>query len=500
MNLIEKIDTRDAVVSVIGLGYVGLPLAVAFAEAGFRVVGIDTNQERVNELNRGISYVQDVASEKVAALAGAHPAGELQADSAQQGTAGQDSALRQVGRLTATTNYDVLHDADVVIICVPTPLSKTKDPDLSYIISVTDQIARRMHSEMLIVLESTTYPGTTVEIVLPRLQSGNRDQFIEAGTNGTNGRVGAHLAHEALAASRDTAPSEARASVGRFHVGADFFLAFSPERIDPGRKDYTFENTPKVIGGVTPQCTQSAMALYGSVIEQVVPVSSPKVAEMVKLLENTFRAVNIALVNEVAIMCNQLGIEVWEVIEAAKTKPFGFLPFYPGPGLGGHCIPVDPQYLAWKLKTLNYNARFIQLAAEINFSMPEHVLAKISDALNEDRKALNGSRVLILGVAYKADIGDLRESPALDLIKLLQEKGAVLSYNDDFVPRLEVNGLQLSNVTLDQNVLRDSDCVVITAAHSYYDWDWIVEHSPLIVDTRNATKSVAAGSGRIVKL
>ena len=431
--------------AVIGLGYVGLPLAVAFAEAGFRVAGIDVNQQRVDAINRGQSYVSDVPSEQLAPLVGTV-------------TSDQSS-------LFATTDYDALHAADVAIICVPTPLGKTKDPDMSYIIAATDAIGRRLHPGMLVVLESTTYPGTTEELILPRLQSSQL--------------------------TIDNSP---------LTVGEDFFLAFSPERIDPGRKDWTIRNTPKVIGGVTPACTAVAQALYETAIERVVPASSPRVAEMVKLLENTFRAVNIALVNEVAIMCDRLGIDVWEVIEAARTKPFGFMTFYPGPGLGGHCIPIDPQYLAWKLKTVNYNARFIQLAGEINFGMPQYVLGKIADALNEAGQPLNGSRVLILGVAYKAGVGDLRESPALDLIHLLQEKGADVAYHDPYVPRFDVDGLAMACVGLDRDALHTADCVVITTDHSAYDWEWVVQNSRLIVDTRNATRGVPAGGARVVKL
>jgi UDP-N-acetyl-D-glucosamine dehydrogenase len=363
--------------------------------------------------------------------------------------------------LSATTDFDVLHEVDAAIICVPTPLSKTKDPDMSYLVASADAIARRLHSGMLIVLESTTYPGTTEELILPRLENAHHQTF---------------------------------------RVGEDFFLAFSPERIDPGRKDWTVYNTPKVMGGITPRCLEVAQMLYGCAIEQVVPVSSPKAAEMVKLLENTFRAVNIALVNEVAIMCDRLGIDTWEVIEAAKTKPFGFMPFYPGPGLGGHCIPIDPEYLAWKLKTLNYNARFIQLAAEINFGMPHYVFGKIADALNEAGKAVKGSRVLILGVAYKADVNDLRESPALDIIHLLQAKGAEVTYHDPYVPQLNEDDLVLTGITLDEARLQQTDCVVITTAHSSYDWEWIVSNSRLVIDTRNATHNLNVDSSHVVKL
>jgi UDP-N-acetyl-D-glucosamine dehydrogenase len=439
MNLHQKIASRQAVVAVIGLGYVGLPLAVVFAEAGFRVVGIDIDEERIEAINRGESFISDVPASQIAALA-------------------------TTGRLSGTTDCDVLQKVDAAIICVPTPLDKSKEPDLSCIIAATEAIGRRLHRGMLIVLESTTYPGTTEELVLPRLLAQAEGQLD-------------------------------------FAVGRDFYLGFSPERIDPGRRDFTIHNTPKVISGVTPQCREMAHALYACAMERVVPVSSPKVAEMVKLLENTFRAVNIALVNEVAIMCNRLGIDVWEVIEAAETKPFGFMPFYPGPGLGGHCIPIDPHYLAWKLKKLNYNARFIQLAAEMNFGMPKYVRGRIAQALlAEYRKTLKGSRVLILGVAYKADVSDLRESPALDLIRLLREAGSDVSYHDPYVPRLDVDGVKLTCVDLDQDALRTADCVVITTAHSAYDWEWVVQGSRLLVDTRNATKGVSANPVRIVKL
>ncbi|MBN1219492.1 MAG: nucleotide sugar dehydrogenase [Anaerolineae bacterium] len=439
-NALQKIKERRTVVGVIGLGYVGLPLAIAFVEAGFRVVGLDLDQGRVEAINRGESYVEDIPSAILSRYLAKNKSGQ---------------------GLSATTDYTVLRQTDAVIVCVPTPLNKTKDPELSFLLSAADRIAQHLHPGMLVVLESTTYPGTTEELILPLLQYTNQQAF---------------------------------------KVGSDFFLAFSPERIDPGRKDWTVHTTPKIIGGMTPACLEVAQALYGCAIEQVVPVSSPRVAEMVKLLENTFRAVNIALVNEVAIMCDRLGIEVWEVIEAARTKPFGFMPFYPGPGLGGHCIPIDPEYLAWKLKTLNYNARFIQLAAEINFGMPHYVLGKIVDALNDDGKAVKGARILILGVAYKADIGDLRESPALDLIHLLQAKGAKVSYHDPYVPQLDQDDIVMTGATLDQSVLEQADCVVITTAHSSYDWEWVVKNSQLVVDTRNATQGVIGSSGRVVKL
>ncbi len=397
--LLQRIKTRQATVAVIGLGYVGLPLAVAYAETGFHVTGIDIDARRVEALNAGLSPIADVPSERLLPLltktaparnnvrtlsAGAVAASKPQGENGNGHMNGRPSTdCHQTlemsrsddvaqpaparGSFRATTDYDVLFDVDAVIICVPTPLSSTKDPDMSYIISAGDEIARRLHSGMLIVLESTTYPGTTEEIILPRLQ-------------------GVRIESTSL------------------QVGKDFFLAFSPERIDPGRTDWTVHTTPKVIGGTTPAAWKWPRSLYESAIQTVVPVSKTQTAEMVKLLENTFRAVNIALINEVAIMCDRLDVDVWEVIEAAKTKPFGFMPFYPGPGLGGHCIPIDPHYLAWKLKTLNYTARFIELAEEINFGMPHYVLGKICDALNEESKPLRGSRVLVLGAAYKADV------------------------------------------------------------------------------------------------
>ena len=453
MQLLDKIESRQAAVSVIGLGYVGLPLAVLFAEAGFRVIGVDVDGDRVDSINRGESYIQDLPSGTLEGLASDGGAPESKKLVPTDG--------RPPGTISATTDYEALSLADVAIVCVPTPLSKTRDPDVSHIVVTADEIATRLHPGMLIVLESTSYPGATEELILPRLRDANGQGF---------------------------------------EVGTDFFLAFSPERIDPGRTDWTISNTPKVIGGITPQCVEAANALYQCVVERVVAVSSPRVAEMVKLLENTFRATNIALVNEMAIICDRLGVDVWEVIEAAKSKPFGFMPFYPGPGLGGHCIPVDPQYLAWKLKTLNYTARFIQLASEINFGMPEYVVGKIVDALNENGRALKGARVLVLGVTYKADVADLRESPALDLIQRLHEKGADVAYHDPYFPKLEVEELSMAGVDVLQDALREADCVVIATAHQSYDWEWVMDNSELIVDTRNATAEVPRGSARVVKL
>ncbi len=430
MKLLDKIDDRSAKIGVIGLGYVGLPLAVEFGKAGFQVFGIDVDQGRVAEVNRGRSYIQDVAG----------------------------AELRQLvsgGKLSATTDYRVLEKIDAVSVCVPTPLRKTRDPDIQYIADATEKIRQCLHPQMLITLESTTYPGTTDEILLA--------EFSKAG----------------------------------LEVGQDFFLAFSPERIDPGNQHFNTRNTPKIIGGVTPACTELAKLLYEQVVEKVIPVSSTRSAEMVKLLENTFRAVNIGLVNETAIICDKLEIDVWEVIEAAASKPFGFMPFYPGPGLGGHCIPIDPLYLSWKLKLFNYNARFIELASEVNTHMPEWVATRIARALNRRKKAVNGSRILVLGVAYKRDITDTRESPALDIIKLLQEEGAEVSYSDPLVPELSLDHSALRSVDLTSEALRDFDCAVVVTDHSSFDYSLIARESPLVVDCRNAVKGKAPN---VVKL
>lgn len=438
-QLLDRITHRTAKIGIIGLGYVGLPLAVAFAEAGFEVIGLDVDQKKVDSLNAGQSYIPDVSTAQVAALVRPAP---------------------NRGVLRATASYADLRGVDAVSICVPTPLRKTKDPDMSYVVNATAELAKVAQPGMLIVLESTTYPGTTEEILVTRLK--------EQGLN----------------------------------VGENVFIAFSPERIDPGNKHYGVKNTPKVVGGVTPDCKDAVTAYYATVADKVVSVSSPTAAEMVKLLENTFRAVNIGLVNEVALMCDKLGIDVWEVINAASSKPFGFMPFYPGPGLGGHCIPIDPLYLSWKLKTLNYNARFIELASEINTAMPLHVISKVADALNDDTKAVRGSRIAVLGAAYKKDVDDVRESPALDIIQLLAERGAMVSYNDPYVPsvRLE-HGKIMQSVELTSVWLKAADCVVIVTNHSAYDYRWIIENSSLIVDTRNATAPhVGVLGARIVKL
>jgi UDP-N-acetyl-D-glucosamine dehydrogenase len=432
-QLLDRLNNRQAVIGIVGLGYVGLPLAVEFAEVGFTVIGVDVSADKVERLNRGESYIADIPTERLRPLV-------------------------ESGRLRASASYGALQEADTVSICVPTPLRKTKDPDMSFVIQAVDAVAEVSHEGMLVVLESTTYPGTTLEIILPKLLS--------------NG----------------------------FTAGENVFIAFSPERIDPGNPKYGVRNTPKVVGGVTPACTEAAVALYSKAVDQVVPVSSPTAAEMVKLLENTFRAVNIGLVNEMALMCDKLGIDVWEVIEAAKTKPFGFMPFYPGPGLGGHCIPIDPHYLSWKLKTLNYTARFIELASEINTSMPLYVIGKIADALNDDCKSVRGSKILILGVAYKRDVDDVRESPALDVISLLQHRGAQVSYHDPFVPRIRLeDNATMTNSDLTDSLLQSADCVVIITDHSNFDWASVLNKARLVVDTRHAT-SKYTGKARVVTL
>jgi UDP-N-acetyl-D-glucosamine dehydrogenase len=422
MALRERIQDRTAKVGVIGLGYVGLPLAVEFGRAGYPVYGIDVDERKVETLRARRSYVQDVSDSDVK---------ELVAE----------------GRLIPTTDYKVLNNIDAVSICVPTPLRKTRDPDIQYIADATAKIRECLHPQMLVTLESTTYPGTTDEILLIEFESSG------------------------------------------LKVGRDFYLAFSPERVDPGNPRFNTRNTPKIIGGVTPECTALAKQLYENVVERVIAVSSTRSAEMVKLLENTFRAVNIGLVNEIAIICDKLGIEVWEVIEAAATKPFGFMPFYPGPGLGGHCIPIDPLYLSWKLKLFNYNARFIELASEVNTHMPEYVVGKVSRSLNRARKAVNGSRILVLGVAYKKNIDDIRESPALDIIKLLQQEGAAVEYSDPYVPQLRLDLMMLSSQALTGEKLRNFDCAVIVTDHKDFDYDLIARESALVVDCRNAIRT-----------
>ena len=432
--LMTKLRDRKALVAVLGLGYVGLPLAVVFAEAGYTVVGIDPDGRKVDTVTEGKSHIQDVPGEQVARLV-------------------------SNGKLKATTDFAALKDADAVSICVPTPLRKTGDPDLSYILSATEELARYMHPHMVVVLESTTYPGTTREILLPKLGE-------ERGLK----------------------------------IGENFFLAFSPERVDPGREDWTTINTPKVIGGITQPCTQIAAEWYRQALESVVPVSSAEVAEMAKLLENTFRMINIGLVNEMALICDRLKVDVWEVIEAAATKPFGFMKFTPGPGLGGHCIPIDPLYLSWKLRALNYTARFIELASEINYGMPRHVVSMVQDALNDHQKPIKGSHILVLGAAYKPDIDDLRESPALDVIGLLEQKGARVSYHDPYIPKLKHDGWEMTSVMDINAAARQSDCVVIITNHSNYDYSTILEAAPLIVDTRNALGNLGKDDPKVVCL
>jgi len=423
----EKVRAREARVGIVGLGYVGLPLAVEFAKAGFSVTGIDLSDSKTAQINAGESYVGDVPGATLAPLV-------------------------RDGKLKATADFSVTRDLDTVNICVPTPLRKTKDPDMSFIVSACGEVAKYLHPGMLIILESTTYPGTTDELVLPMLEQGG------------------------------------------LKVGQDFFLCFSPERVDPGNPKYNTSNIPKVVGGATPACSEMGRLFYSQALQHVVAVSSTQVAEMVKLLENTFRMINIGLVNEIALMCDRMGINVWEVIEAAATKPFGFMPFYPGPGLGGHCIPVDPFYLSWKTKQAGIEARFIELAGYINGQMPHFVVDKIQNALNDHAKPLKGSHIHILGVAYKKDIDDVRESPALDIMLLLKRRGARLTYSDPYVPSLELDGERL--VSQDPNA--EADCTVIVTNHSAFPYDRIAEQARLIVDTRNALKGIV--SEKIVRL
>jgi UDP-N-acetyl-D-glucosamine dehydrogenase len=428
--LLDRIERREAHVGTVGLGYVGLPLSVEFAQGGMRVTGFDLAPEKVEAVNRGETYIRDVRGDALAPLV-------------------------EQGRLRASSDFDELATCDAVVICVPTPLGKTKDPDLSMVVGATEAIAKRLREGQLVVLESTTYPGTTEELLLP----------ILAGSG--------------------------------LKAGESFFLAFSPERVDPGNPRFKTRNTPKIIGGVTPACTRVAQALYARAVDTVIPVSSTRTAEMVKLLENTFRSVNIGLVNEVALMCDRLGVDVWEVIDAAATKPFGYMPFYPGPGLGGHCLPIDPLYLSWKLKSLNYRARFIELAGEINSAMPEYVCDRVAWALNERERSVKGSHVLVLGVTYKRDVDDIRESPALDILKILESRGARVAYNDPHVPELQLNGSTLQSEELMAGVRR-ADVTVIVTDHTCYPYAEIVQNARVVVDTRNATKGIA--SEKILKI
>jgi UDP-N-acetyl-D-glucosamine dehydrogenase len=429
-NLKQKLTERSQTSAVIGLGYVGLPLAIQFAKAGCRVIGFDISSEKVVAVNRGLSYIADVES-----------------------AACKD--LVATGKLRATTDFSLLAGADTINICVPTPLRKTKDPDMSFVLAATRHVSKHLRPGMLVILESTTYPGTTLELLLPMLESSG------------------------------------------LKCGADFFLCFSPERIDPGNQQFQTKNIPKVVGGVTPECTEMACLFYEQAIDRVVPVSSTNVAEMVKLLENTFRMINIGMVNELAIMCDRMSINVWEVIDAAATKPFGFMPFYPGPGLGGHCIPVDPFYLSWKSKQSGGEARFIELAGQINAEMPRYVVSKIQDALNTSGKALRGSSVHLLGVSYKKDIDDVRESPALDIIHILSQKGALVTYSDPHVPVLQHLGVFMQSREYRKSC-HAADCVVIVTDHTAFDYGEVVQQASLIVDTRNALRQFQ--DSRIVRL
>ena len=425
-DLIKKLQDKTAKIGILGMGYVGMPLAVVFAEKGFNVLGIDPDARKVDTFNKGVSYIQDVPSETV-------------------------DRLRTAGKLNMTADFTALAEMDAVSICVPTPLRQTGDPDMSFILSATEQLAKYVHKGMVVVLESTTYPGTTRELMVPMLTH-----------DGTNGLV----------------------------VGEDLFICFSPERVDPGREDFTTYNTPKVLGGMTPACVEAATAWYAGAIQTIVPVSSPEAAEMAKLLENTFRMINIAMVNELALMCERLGVDVWEVIDAAASKPFGFMKFTPGPGLGGHCIPIDPLYLSWKMKALNYNAKFIELASEINTNMPRYVVSRVLDALNDRGKTLKGNKVLVLGVAYKPDIDDVRESPALDVIALLRKKGALVEYHDPRINHIhhEREGWKMQSIA-DADLMKkvqEADAVVIVTNHKSYDYPAIVEAASFIFDSRNA--------------
>jgi len=432
-ELKKKIESHQARVGVVGLGYVGLPLAVEFAQAGFSVMGIDIDQSKVDSLNRGVSYIQDVPTRILKPLVDA-------------------------GKLKATSDFGAVAVLDTINIAVPTPLRKTKDPDMSFIVNACQEIAKHAHAGMLIILESTTYPGTTDELMLPMFEKPD------------------------------------------LKVGEHFFLCFSPERVDPGNPNFQTKNIPKVVGGITEACTELGALFYGQALEKVVPVSSTRVAEMVKLLENTFRMINIGLANEIAMMCDRIGINVWEVIDAAATKPFGFMPFYPGPGLGGHCIPIDPFYLSWKTKQSGIEARFIELAGYINGQMPHFVVDKVQNALNDHSKALKGSKVHVLGVAYKRDIDDVRESPALDIIHLLEKRGAKVSYSDPFVAKLRADEFLLHAMTAvdPDQASAEADCVVIVTDHKAFDYAGILKHAKLVVDTRNALKGNK--SPKIVRL
>ena len=434
-TLLEQFKEKTARIAILGLGYVGLPLAVVFAEAGFNITGIDPDKRKIDSLKKGVSYIPDVPNEKLAGLV-------------------------KSGRLKATTDFSVLKDMDAASICVPTPLRKTGDPDMSFILSATGELAKYMHKGMVVVLESSTYPGTTREVLLPMLGEKNG-----------------------------------------LKVGEDWFLAFSPERVDPGREDFTTLNTPKVVGGITDACGEVTAAWYGEALQHIHLVSSAEAAEMAKLLENTFRMVNIGMVNELAIMCELMGVDVWEVIDAAATKPFGFMKFTPGPGLGGHCIPIDPLYLSWKMKAYQYTAHFIELASDINTNMPRYVISRILDAMNDRGQTLKGSKCLVLGVAYKPNIDDIRESPALDVIGLLQKKGATVEYHDPYIPTLKThNDLEMRSVPDLMAAVREADCVIIVTNHTSYDYKAILNAAKFIFDSRNALGKMGKDNPKVVRL
>ncbi len=435
MDLIERIKSKEALIGIIGLGYVGLPLVIRFGEEDFRVIGFDIDEEKVKKLTQGQSYFKHIPAEKIKQLVAR-------------------------GRFEPTSDYSRLKEADCIIICVPTPLTINKEPDLSYIKKTTEEIAKYMRKEQLISLESTTYPGTTREVLLPKFEKNN------------------------------------------YRAGKDYYLVFSPEREDPGNPKFNTKNIPKIVGGITSACLEAGKALYSQIVDEVIAVSSPEVAEFAKILENIFRSVNIALVNELKILADRMNVDIWEVIKAASTKPFGFLPFYPGPGLGGHCIPIDPFYLSWKAKALNFNTRFIELAGEVNTAMPNYVLSKIGDALNQNGKCFKNAKILVLGIAYKKDVDDVRESPAIEIIEMLQEKGAKVLYNDPhilLIPKMRKYKLSLSSTPLTKELLQGMDAVVIITDHSSYDYEWIVKNAKLTVDTRNATAAITTAKHKIVK-